>query len=118
MLFAKRNAEGRIDSLHRDQVHGSEPMLSDHPEVLAFLGVESSEKYQFSSMDARLVRVLEDLVDTLIERNVIRLTDLPEDAQQKLLERKRFRDRSYRDALRLVPDDPMSVSVPSAAQRF
>ncbi|MBY0266684.1 MAG: hypothetical protein K2W84_09755 [Burkholderiales bacterium] len=69
-------------------------------------------------MDARLVRVLEDLVDTLIERNVIRLTDLPEDAQQKLLERKRFRDRSYRDALRLVPDDPMSVSVPSAAQRF
>ena len=80
MLFAKRNAEGRIDSLHRDQIHGSEPMLSDHPEVLTFLGVESSEKYQFSSMDARLVRVLEDLVDTLIERNVIRLTDLPEDA--------------------------------------
>lgn len=108
MLFARRNAEGRIDSIHRNQVHGSEPMLSDHPEVLDFLGVEGSEKYQFSSMDARLVRVLEDLVDTLIERSVIRLTDLPEDAQQKLLDRKRFRDRSFKDALHLVPDDHLA----------
>jgi hypothetical protein len=108
MLFAKRSTEGRIDSLHRDQVHGSEPLLSDHPEVLDFLGVEGSEKYQFSSMDARLVRVLEDLVDTLIERSVIRITDLPADAQQKLLERKRFRDRSCKEALRLVPDEQLA----------
>jgi hypothetical protein len=39
----------------------------------------------------RLVRVLEDLIDLLITRDVIRFTDLPLPAQEKLMERRSMR---------------------------
>jgi hypothetical protein len=104
MLFVRRSPEGAIDSLHRRQVDDSEPLQADHPEVLGFLGVVHADRYRYSSLDAGLVRVLEDLVDTLIDRNVIRITDLPAQAQNKLFERKRFRERSRQRALNLLPE--------------
>jgi hypothetical protein len=58
----------------------------------------------FSRLDADFVRVLEDVIDTLIARNVINITDLPEQAQAKLFARKSFRERSGRNALRLFED--------------
>ncbi len=72
--------------------------------MLGFLGVENADQYQFSSLDAGLVRVREDLVYTLIERNVIRITDLPVEAHNKLFARKRFRERSRQHALKLLPE--------------
>ena len=57
-----------------------------------------------SGLDASLVRVLEDLVDVLISRNVIRITDLPPEAQKKLFERKRFRESTRGNALKLIAD--------------
>lgn len=104
MLFAKRNAEGRIKSLYSQQVTGAEALPADHPDVLAFLQAGGAAQGAFSSLDASLVRVLEDLVDVLISRNVIRITDLPPEAQQKLFERKRFRESTCGNALKLVPD--------------
>lgn len=50
----------------------------------------------FSKMDADLIRVLEDLVFVLIDKGVISLSELPEHAQAKLLDRKGFRDRLHR----------------------
>ena len=40
-----------------------------------------------------MVRVLEDLINLLIDNGVIRITDLPEAAQQKLLERGALRSK-------------------------
>ena len=39
------------------------------------------------------VRVIEDLIDTLITKNIIRHTDLPAAAQRKLMLRKGLRNR-------------------------
>jgi hypothetical protein len=104
MLYAKRNAEGAIESLSCAAVAGGEALPADHPDVLAFLREAGGEQEAFSTLDASLVRVLEDLVDVLIHRNVIRITDLPPEAQQKLFERKRFRESTRGNALKLVPD--------------
>ncbi|MDP3037811.1 MAG: hypothetical protein Q8N07_08770 [Rhodocyclaceae bacterium] len=41
--------------------------------------------------DQVMVRVLEDLIETLIHKDLIRFTDLPEAAQAKLLERRTLR---------------------------
>jgi hypothetical protein len=101
MPYVKRNTEGLIESVHREAMPGAEPLPPDHPELLAFLSSDAEHQYRFASMDAGLVRVLEDLVDVLIERNIIRITDLPVEAQQKLFERKHFRDRVKRNALQL-----------------
>ncbi|MDD2918538.1 hypothetical protein [Rhodoferax sp.] len=58
-----------------------------------------------SQSDTSLVRVLEDLIDVLINRGVIQFTDLPEAAQAKLLERRETRT-SLANRLQLLPTDP------------
>ncbi|MBI5335627.1 MAG: hypothetical protein HZB72_13770 [Burkholderiales bacterium] len=108
MPYVLRNADGLVASLHRDLPPGiapeqAEQLPADHPEVLAFLGTRA-EQQRFASLDAELVRVLEDLIDVLIVRNVIRITDLPPEAQQKLCDRKEFRDRLQQHALKLFGD--------------
>jgi hypothetical protein len=59
----------------------------------------------FARLDADFVRVIEDVIDTLIARNVINITDLPDQAQAKLFARKSFRERAGRNALKLFDDD-------------
>ena len=38
-----------------------------------------------------IIRIVEDLIDLLIRKNLILFTELPEDAQAKIRERKRVR---------------------------
>ena len=100
MRYVLRDATGTILSLHRDPVPGGEPLPIDHPEVRAFLNSEDVQR-SFSELDSGLVRVLEDLIDVFIERNVLRITDLPAEAQQKLFDRKHFRSLIGEKSLKL-----------------
>ena len=59
----------------------------------------------FARLDADFVRVLEDVIDTLIARHVINITDLPDQAQAKLFARKSFRERAGRNALKLFGEE-------------
>ena len=103
MPYVLRDAQGAIESLHRQPPHGEagEALDADDPELAAFLGQETG----FGRLDADFVRVIEDVIDTLIARHVINLTDLPDRAQAKLLARKAYRERSAVDALRLFGAD-------------
>jgi hypothetical protein len=65
----------------------------------------------FARLDADFVRVLEDVIDTLIARHVINITDLPDQAQAKLFARKSFRERAGRNALSLFADDAWSGAI-------
>lgn len=62
---------------------------------------------RLAESDQALVRVLEDLIDTLIGKNLIQFTDLPDAAQAKLLERRTLR-RSV-NALNLIEDDDQKL---------
>jgi hypothetical protein len=99
MFHVVRGPQGAIVSVHRDPVDGAELLPPNHPEVVAFFG--ASETKSFAAMDADLVRVLEDLIDVLLRRNVFRITDLPLEAQVKLFERKHFRENLQAHALSL-----------------
>jgi hypothetical protein len=99
MPYARRNAAGEIDSLHRSALPDSELLPDDHPDVQAFVGNDT--KSDFSRLDADFVRVIEDVIDTLIVKNVINITELPEQAQAKLFARKSFRERVSKSSLRL-----------------
>lgn len=103
MRHAVRDSEGQIVSLHREPVAGSEPVALEHPDVQAFLRDDASRG--FAELDADLVRVLEDLIDALIRLNVLRITDLPLEAQNKLFARKHFRDSMQSHALKLFEAD-------------
>lgn len=46
---------------------------------------------KLAESDQALIRVVEDLIDTLIRKDLLHFTDLPEAAQAKLLERRSLR---------------------------
>src|SRR5262245_7046458 len=100
MYYVLRDASGQISSLHRDPVVGAQTLPADHPEVRQFMGVDTDNR-QFATLDAGFLRVLEDLIDALIRRNVLCITDLPMEAQLKLFDRKHFREGIQNNSLDL-----------------
>lgn len=104
MFYVTRNPDGSVQSLSKEAGSGSESLAADHPDVQAFLGAASAASSNFGESDAEFVRVLEDLIDTLILKNVIYHTDLPVAAQKKLLARKGLRSR-LQGALTLLGND-------------
>ena len=106
MPYIQRNAEGLIDSLHRSGDPATEFLPDSHPEVQAFVG--GGVQPEFNQLDADFVRVLEDLIDTLIVKNIVTISDLPERAQAKVYARKSYRDRMGGQALRLFSNSGFS----------
>ena len=78
MPYVRRNLSGLIDSLHRQPQGGGEFLADDHPEVQAFVGNSGAPAHggnrEFDRLDADFVRVLEDVIDTLIVKNVLNLS--------------------------------------------
>lgn len=95
MPFVKRDQDGKILALYREKTPEAEEYLPlEHPDVRAFVDVAASSREveaEFFRSDQSMIRVYEDLLDVLIEKKAILLTDLPVPAQQKLLSRKRLR---------------------------
>ncbi len=107
MPYVLRNPQGQIDSVHRQPVPGSQRLPDQHAELRELIGDvphDTPRDAAFADLDAGLIRVLEDLVDVLVARNVIRITDLPVGAQQKLFARKNFRDRFKLNSLQLFDE--------------
>ena len=105
MPYARRDPLGQLLSLHRQAEADAHEYLADEaPEVLSFLGQPSADGTgdRFSELDADFVRVLEDLVDALVARNVINLTDLPLRARDKLYQRKGHRRETALSKLNLL----------------
>ena len=75
-------------------------------EQLGELGTEPPTMAGLARSDLALARVLEDLIDVLIDRQVLRFTDLPQAAQDKLVQRRSLRDDVRR--LQLLEDDDES----------
>jgi len=102
MPYVRRNADQSISSLHRERTAEAPEFLDDfHPDVQAFVGHVARAPEDFNRLDAGFVRVIEDVIDTLIVKNVINITDLPAEAQAKLIARKSFRERVSKSSLRL-----------------
>ena len=105
MPYVQRQRDGQIASLHRHPAPDhNEFLANDHPEVLAFVGAAGPQRQEFERLDADFVRVIEDVIDTLIIKNIINITDLPGEAQAKLMARKTFRERVTRHSLKLFAD--------------
>lgn len=91
MPYVKRDEQGRITTVNLEPGEGLAELAPNAPELLAFMHLLGQEQSTLQQSDMRLVRVLEDLIDLLIDRDVIRFTDLPLPAQEKLMERRSIR---------------------------
>ena len=92
MPFVERGQDGKIQALYRHAKIGTEELPPGDIEVLAFMNT-TAEKPELTASDLTLVRVLEDLIEILLVKGVINLTDLPEAAIQKLKDRQRIREK-------------------------
>ena len=92
MPFVKRDHSGDIvvisDSSTEDVL---EELAPDSPELHAFLARIGGETNPLETSDLKFIRAIEDLIDLLISKNVIRITDLPVAVQSKLMERRSMR---------------------------
>lgn len=95
MLYVQRGADGRINALFQKKRRGAgEACPPDHPDVVAFLSDSGAPEGRgdWANNDLAMARVVEDLIDVLIGKGMITLTDLPLRAQHKLVSRHGKRD--------------------------
>lgn len=92
MLYALFDNEGKVVGLTETAQPNTREVSLRDPEVLEFLSMNSGENFDpdafLDSSDKGTIRILEDLIDTLVGLHLIRFTDLPLAAQKKLLGRK------------------------------
>lgn len=102
-----RDGEGTIVSLSRVPAAGFEPVAADQPDVLAFARSLTKQKGALAESDLALIRALEDLIDVLIRKGVLCLTDLPDSVQSKLMARRSL--RGSLSSLSLLDNDQDTV---------
>lgn len=97
MAYVKRDEHHNIVAVFDSpQEDAQEEVSIDSAELLEFLSQSATHedaRQILSSSDASLIRVLEDLINTLIEKKVIMFTDLPPAAREKLASRERIRSQ-------------------------
>lgn len=105
MPYVKRDEIGNIvaASLAADAGCPEEVPASD-PALAAFLQGMGNEISTLQASDLDMIRVVEDVVELLIEKGVILFTEMPEEAQHKILRRQQLRARSS-DLQNLIGDD-------------
>ena len=109
MPYVARNAEGQIVAVSMVETGDAmEHVEADSRELQAFLsrmrkGELTDTLEWLVESDLKMVRVIEDLIEVLIQRNVINFTDLPLAAKNKLLQRRSLRESL--DALNLIGDE-------------
>lgn len=95
MAYINRNTSGEIIAIFEtSQTDGQEYVSIDNIELIEFIKRAASQneaKSVLSTSDVELVRVLEDLINTLIDKNILHFTDLPLAAQSKLANREKIR---------------------------
>jgi hypothetical protein len=97
MPYVSRDEEGRIVALYaKSQEGATEEVKATSPEIFDFLARSGSDTADLSQAflghDLALIRVIEDLVQILITKEVISPYDLPKAALDKLSLRTSLRD--------------------------
>lgn len=112
MAYVQRDLSGRIVAVSASESESTREWVEDGSHDLnAFLldmalgkdAADPNAARALSESDLNMIRVVEDVVDLLIEQNLLRFTDLPVRAQEKLLERRTLRQSM--NSLSLMGDD-------------
>ena len=90
--YVKRDAQGLVIAVSVEPLEGFEPAQDSGSQLADEMEARRGQpQNRLEESDRDVVRVLDDLINLLVETNAIRFTDLPEPAQRKLMERKGLR---------------------------
>lgn len=94
MLYIKRGNNGEIIALSHTNQQGFEEVEEDLPEVLAYIqSLQSDKSLEILRADLDFIRVIEDVIDLLMKKNLLTITDFHPAVIEKLLKRQTIRKR-------------------------
>ena len=98
MIYMVRNANGDIENIEFAPGPNREEISLHDPKLKEFIenAPNSDEIVQtvLNRLDLDMVRVIEDVIDIMIDKNLILFTDLPDPVQNKILFKKTIRNIS------------------------
>jgi len=96
MIYVERSAEGKIINVELTSDARREEISVGDSELVEFIknapNCEELTNTILHRLDLDMVRVIEDLFDIMIERDLIRFTDLPLPVQEKLMFKRKIRN--------------------------
>ncbi|WPN47369.1 tryptophan synthase subunit beta [Pseudomonas sp. P8_241] len=95
MFYVQRDAEGQLVRVEAQAYpEATETLPAEHPELKDWLVNKklASNLKRLRQSDPEMIRVLDDLIQALTDKGVIRVTDLPIAAQAKLMDRTQARE--------------------------
>ena len=112
MPYVSRDESGLVNAIYlRSHPKAMEFLPSDHPDIVLFFGgvppenLENHALMELTHSDIEFIRVIEDVIDVLIHKNILTFTDLPEKVREKIISRNDARGRlaGYNDLV--LPDE-------------
>lgn len=93
MAYILKNTQGQVIAASAIENPGADwEYVENNAKIyLDYLESALMKSHSFRESDIQLARVLEDLINLMIERNLIRFTDFPEAAQRRLNQRQSMR---------------------------
>ena len=94
MLYALRDEQGEVCAVSDRQLSKDwESVDFEDNSLQRFLKRNPTASNEvMESSDADFIRVLEDVIDLLIDKQIIQFTEFPDAVQKKLLNRRRYRE--------------------------
>ncbi|MFT7130793.1 MAG: hypothetical protein ACI89U_002920 [Gammaproteobacteria bacterium] len=105
MPYVKRNDDGAITAVSHNGGDGFDEELSvQDSDLNAFVHGLGGQSADLQNTDLDFIRVVEDVIELLIAKNVILFTELPDSAQTKMMDRQKLRT-ALTSHLDLLEDD-------------
>jgi hypothetical protein len=92
-MYIKRSKDGAIDTISQNLTDAINEFIADdsHELQVYMQSLSALPIAALEQTDQAMARVLEDVINLLVDQGTIRFTDLPEAAQTKLLSRRELR---------------------------
>ncbi len=96
MPYVSRGPNGKVTAMFESpRQDAKEELPVSHPDITLFLSAAGDTaqdaRQQLVQSDLEMIRVIEDLIELLIQKGTILITDLPDGAQEKLMQRQKLR---------------------------
>lgn len=97
MIFVSRNSQQKIIALYCESGDDHDEELNiNSSEVIAFLKILESTTPNYLDLlqsDLEFIRVIDDLIEVLLKKKVIAITDFPKPVLAKMMTRQGIRDQ-------------------------
>ena len=109
-MYVKRDSNGEIIAVSQIPMEDiQENVTDDNAALHNFISsFKTPQQLALENTDQAMARVLEDVINLLVEQGTIRFTDLPNPAQHKLLSRRELRDQ-HQGAYLLSDEENLNI---------